>query len=218
MTGDPPVLEMEGAGLALAAGEIALVLVEDRARMRALTDAACGIAPPEGGGAVRFLGRDWAELRGEEADGLRARIGCALAEGGWPPQLSVADAAVMAAVHHRQLAPDEAVERAADLCRRFGLPGLPLDGPGALDDDALARAALARALLARPDLLVLEQPLREVGEPAPLAPLLDAIAAGRHAATLWMTASLALWGGRAIPATRRYRLLARGGVEEVRGR
>lgn len=211
------VLEMDGAGLALAPGEIALVLVEDRARMRALTDAVCGLAPPEGGGAVRFLGRAWEGLGGDEADALRARIGCALADGGWPPQLSVADAVVLAALHHRQLTPEGALERAADLCRRFGLPGLPLDGPGALDDDELARAALARALLARPDLLVLEQPLREVAEPAPLAPLLDAIAAGRHAAALWMTASPGLWGGRAIPATRRYRLGARG-LEEVRGR
>ncbi len=210
------VLEVEGR-LTIGPGEIALVLVEDRARMRALTDAACGLAPAEGGAAVRFLGRDWAALDAEAADALRARIGVVVAEGGWAPQLSIADSVVLAAVHHRQLGAEEAVERAADLCRRFGLPGLPLGSPGALDDDELGRAALARALLARPDLLVLEQPLREVGEPAPLAPLLDAIAAGRHAATLWMTGNAALWGGRAIPATRRYRLSARG-LEEVRAR
>lgn len=212
------ILEMEGPPpLALAPGEIALILVEDRDRMRALTDAACGIRPAEGGGAVRFLGEDWAAQSLDEGDRLRARIGCATLEGGWPPQLSVADAVVLPAVHHGLMPRDAAVERAADLCRRFGLPGLPLGGPASLDDDELARAALARALLAKPDLLVLERPLRETDAPQPLAPLLDAIAAARHAACLWMTGSPALWGGRAVPATRRYRLTPRG-LEEVPAR
>ena len=207
-----PVLEMPG--LVLHPGEIALVLAVEREPMAALTERCCGLRPQEPG-EVRFLGEDWDALRADAADRLRARIGAVTLEGGWPPQLSVADSVILPAIHHRLLDREAAVERASDLCCRFGLPGLPLAGPAALDEDDLARAALARALVGRPDLLILERPLRETAAPQPLGPLLDAIAAGRHAATLWMTGSAALWSGSAIPATRRYRLGLRG-LEEWR--
>jgi phospholipid/cholesterol/gamma-HCH transport system ATP-binding protein len=114
------------------------------------------------------------------------------------------------ALFHRLAPADALVEQAAELCRRFGLPGLPLDPPRRLSETELARAACARAFLGRPELLLLESPLRG-GTLADLRlPLLEAIASARDAACLWLTSSPSVWADRAIPARRRFRLSPQG--------
>lgn len=213
-----PVLELEGArapgegaafDLALLPGELLLVQAHDPALIRGFTDLCCGLIPAAEG-VVRVLGRDLATLSPEEARALRARIGVVPLEGGWAPHVSVAESILLPALAHR-LAPEaELRERAAELCRRFGLPGLPLDPPEALGAAELARAACARAFLGRPRLLLLESPLRGDAVPDLRQPLLEAIAAAREAGCLWLTTSLSVWSDRAIPAHRRYRLGAAG--------
>jgi phospholipid/cholesterol/gamma-HCH transport system ATP-binding protein len=213
-----PVLELEAArapgegaafDLALFPGELALVQAGDPAQIRAFTDLCCGLLPAAEG-VVRVFGGDLAALAPEALRALRARIGVVPLEGGWAPHLSVAESIILPALAHR-LAPEaELRERAAELCRRFGLPGLPLDPPEGLGAAELARAACARAFLGRPLLLLLESPLRGDAVPDLRQPLLEAIAAAREAGCLWLTTSLSVWSDRAIPARRRYRLGASG--------
>jgi phospholipid/cholesterol/gamma-HCH transport system ATP-binding protein len=217
-----PVLEFRGVrareggsviNLCLEAGELALLLVEDRIRMGAVTELCAGLTPPAEG-EVLFLGQAWAALSPEQADAARARIGGTFVAGGWPPQMTIADAVILPALHHRLAARDALVERAAELCRRFGLPGLPLGGPNALSESELARAALARAFLPRPALLLLETPLRWDAGPELPGQLVDALLEHRGSACLWMTTSLRSFNDRTIPAKRRFRIGA-GGLAEV---
>lgn len=212
------VLELAGAratrgavpcDLAVAAGELVLLQAPDRALMTQFTDLCCGVLPAAEG-AVRLLGQDFASLPADAARRLRARIGVVSADGGWAPHLPVAEGILLPALFHRLAPRDVLIERAAELCRRFGLPGLPLDPPRALSEEELARAACARAFLGRPELILLESPLRG-GTLADLRlPLLEAIAAARDAACLWLTASASVWADRAIPARRRFRLTPQG--------
>jgi phospholipid/cholesterol/gamma-HCH transport system ATP-binding protein len=198
-----------GFDLAVLPGELVLIQASDPALIRAFTDLCCGLAPAREG-QVRFLGRDIAELSPDDARALRARIGVVPLDGGWAPHLSVADCILLPALFHRLAPYAELRERAAELCRRFGLPGLPLERPDRLTAPDLARAACARAFLMRPLLILLESPLRGDSVPDLRLPLLDALAAARDAACIWLTTSLSVWSDRAMPARRRYRLGASG--------
>lgn len=195
--------------LAVLPGELVLIQANDTDHIRAFTDLCCGLAPARAG-HVRILGRDIAELAPDDARALRARIGVVPLEGGWAPHLSVADSILLPALFHRMAGYAELRDRAAELCRRFGLPGLPLERPDRLPQADLARAACARAFLARPALLLLESPLRGDSVSDLRAPLLDALAAAREAACVWLTTSLSVWSDRAMPARRRFRLGASG--------
>lgn len=213
-----PVLELEGArardeawsfDMQLHPGELVLIQVSDPGQIRAFTDLCCGLLPARQG-QVRVLGRDLAALAAEDLRALRSRIGVVPLEGGWAPHLSVAESILLPALFHRLASHAELRERAAELCRRFGLPGLPLERPERLTSADLARAACARAFLARPALLLLESPLRGDSVPDLRLPLLDALAAARETGCIWLTTSVSVWSDRAMPAQRRYRLGASG--------
>jgi phospholipid/cholesterol/gamma-HCH transport system ATP-binding protein len=213
-----PVLQLTGAraqdeawrcDLELWPGELVLIQANDPDQIRGFTDLCCGLLPARDG-QVRVLGRDLAALAPEDLRSLRGRIGIVSLEGGWAPHLSVAESILMPALFHRLAPYADLRERAAELCRRFGLPGLPLERPERLTASDLARAACARAFLGRPALLLLESPLRGDSVPDLRPPLLDALANARETACLWLTMSLGVWSDRAMPAQRRYRLGASG--------
>lgn len=213
-----PVLELKGAragddawafDLEVLPGELVLIQANDPEQIRAFTDLCCGAVLPREG-QVRLLGRDLAELLPEDLRALRARIGVVPIDGGWAPHLSVAESILLPALFHRLASHAELSERAAELCRRFGLPGLPLGRPETLTGPDLMRAACARAFLARPALLLLESPLRSDTVPDLRLPLLDALANARETACIWLSTSLSIWADRAMPAQRRYRLGAAG--------
>jgi phospholipid/cholesterol/gamma-HCH transport system ATP-binding protein len=211
-----PALRLDGARidgpalhLVLAPGELALVRAGSRPAMRALTDLCCGLTPATEG-RVEVLGQDWASLREDARRLLRGRIGVVCADGGWAPHLSVAESVLVAALAHRVAPREELRERAATLCRRFGLPGLPLGRPRELREADLARAACARAFLAQPALLILEEPIHGEAMSDLWLPLLNAITAAHGAACLWLTTSQAVLADPAIPAQARLRLTAMG--------
>jgi phospholipid/cholesterol/gamma-HCH transport system ATP-binding protein len=217
-----PVLELdavtdaEGARftLTLAPGELALIQADDPMLVTRFTEMCVGLVPPTIG-QVRVLGQDWRGLAAEAARQLRGRIGVISLGGGWAPHLSVAESVILAALSHRVASAEALRDRAAELCRRFGLPGLPLQRPGLLSPAELARAACARAFLARPELLILESPLQGNTVPDLRAPLLQALATHQPVACLWLTTSLSVWADRAMPAGQRLRLGA-GGLDQVR--
>lgn len=200
--------------LRLLPGELALIQADDPALLIAFTELCLGLTPPTAG-VVTAFGQDWAALPPEAARQLRARIGLVSLQGGWAPHLSVAESVIIAGLQHRLAPADELMDRAAELCRRFGLPGLPLERPGELGEAELARAACARAFLNRPGLLILESPLHgnTIPELRPL--LLEALAMAQPTACLWLTSNLSVWTDRAMPAAQRHRLGA-GGLDAIR--
>ncbi|UPY39098.1 ATP-binding cassette domain-containing protein [Sediminicoccus sp. KRV36] len=217
-----PALELDGLrdarggryALRVLPGELALIQADDPAMLTGFTELCLGLIPPSAG-VVSALGLDWAELTPDAARSLRGRIGLVSLQGGWAPHLSVAESVILAGLQHRLGSAAALRERAAELCRRFGLPGLPLERPGQLSQPELARAACARAFLNRPGLLILESPLQGNTVPELRLPLLEALATAQPAACLWLTTSLSVWTDRAIPATQRHRLGA-GGLDAIR--
>ena len=200
--------------LRLLPGELALIHIDDPALLVGFTELCLGLSPPAAG-IVTAFGQDWARLSPEIARSLRGRIGLVSLQGGWAPHLSVAESVVIAGLQHRQAPLEELMDRAAELCRRFGLPGLPLERPDALGRTELARAACARAFLNKPDLLILESPLHGNTIPELRLPLLEALAMAQPAACLWLTTSNSIWNDRAMPAGQRLRLGA-GGLDSFR--
>jgi predicted ABC-type transport system involved in lysophospholipase L1 biosynthesis ATPase subunit len=212
MLSPAPVIEVENAAeaaplpaITLRVGELALLRVPTTARLREVTELCCGFMTPPGL-SVRLLGKDWTELDEAQRRLLRARIGVVPSDGGWAPHLGVAESVLLPALAHRIAGAEELRERAALLCRRLGLPGLPLDRPRALREAELARAACARALLLRPALLILENPIQGEATQELRLPLLDLLAETTGMASLWLTTSRQLWRDPTIPATARYRL------------
>jgi phospholipid/cholesterol/gamma-HCH transport system ATP-binding protein len=159
-----PILEIEAArtegdggppvSLTLHAGELVAIEAAERGRAEAFADLCTGLAPLAEGW-VRFLGRAWAELRPEQANALRGRIGRVFAVGGWIPHFSVAANVLLPQLYHSHMSEAVLRESAAALAQAFGLPGLPL-GPAADQTPAdLARAACVRAFLGEPSFILI---------------------------------------------------------------
>lgn len=193
-------------GLTLRAGDFALIDARASERIGLIGDLASGIAACAPG-IARFIGRDWTDLPPQHAAALRGRIGRVFADGGWIDFADMATNVLLPLRHHTRIPEADLRERAAELCQRFGLPGLPLGRPGQLSPLERARAGCVRALLGSPLLLVLETPLQ--GQYTDLLmPLLNAIAdvRGRGGAALWLTRSDIVWADRGFPVTHRLRL------------
>ena len=192
--------------LALRAGDFALIDARAAERIGLIGDLACGVIACTPGTA-HFIGRDWATLPPAHAAALRGRIGRVFADGGWIDFTDMATTLLLAMRHHTRIPEEDLRDRAARLCLRFGLPGLPMVRPGQMSPLELARAACARALLGDPLLLVLVTPLQGRYTDL-LMPLLNAIAEvrARGGAALWLTRNDSIWADHSFPATHRLRL------------
>ncbi|MDY0885355.1 ATP-binding cassette domain-containing protein [Dongia soli] len=192
--------------LRLGPGDFALIDARDADLGRDFADLCSGLAPPDNG-AVEFLGRDWTSLPLDYAQALRGRIGRVFAGRSWLDFLDAATNIMLPQLHHTRRDPATLRAEATDLCRAFGLPGLPMGRIDMLSAGDLVRASFARAFLGEPMLLLLESPLQ--GVYADMIPmLLNAIARARDrgAAAIWMTRNKAVWSDRSFPATQRLRL------------
>lgn len=220
MNGAQPVLDLvdarplgeQGAVLApkitfrLMPGELALIDQRDYTREEWFADLCCGLVPLTEG-AMRFLGRDWAAMPYHYATALRGRIGRVFATGGWIGFMDVAANILLPQLHHTRDDHGMLREKATDLARAFGLPGLPLGRPDDLSPGDLARAACVRAFMGDPALILLENPTQ--GRFLDLVlPLFNALAAARSqgAAAVWLTRSDRVWRDPSFPATYRLRL------------
>lgn len=196
--------------LVLRAGDFALIDARAAERIGLIGDLAAGVigCPP---GTVRFIGRDWSRLPPAHAAALRGRIGRVFADGGWIDFADMSTNLLLPMRHHTRVPEEELRDRAARLCLRFGLPGMPLGRPGRLSPLELARAGCARALLGDPLLLVLETPLQGRYTDL-LMPLLNAIAEvrARGGAAMWLTRNDTIWTDDSFPATHRLRLTGYG--------
>lgn len=195
------------ANLALEPGDFALIDAGDSARCRAFADAASGLVAPAAG-RIFFLGQDWADTGADDANALRGRIGRVSSVGQWIDSLAMDENILIQQRHHTRRDAALLAEDAARLARHFGLPGLPLDRPGACPEADLRRAALVRAFLGRPRLVILEhQP--HLAEPEHLEPMVNAARTvrDRGGAVLWLTLDPRAWGDATLPVTRRLRII-----------
>ncbi|MGK7864226.1 ATP-binding cassette domain-containing protein [Falsiroseomonas sp. E2-1-a4] len=210
-----PVLEVQAAraapgaspvqglvDLKLLPGDLALVHADDPGMARALALICAGLVKLAEG-QVRFLAQDWAALPRQPAQALRGRIGLAPGDGGWLPHLTVAEGMLLARRHHDATPDADLRAEAEDLCRLFGLRGLPLVHPAELSRADLSRAGCARAFLGAPDLILLESPLDRETADMLADPLLAALepARARGAAALWSTRSRRAWDTADFPAS-----------------
>lgn len=205
------------ASFTLRAGELALVRSASAPESELIANAAVGVAAPVAG-AVRFLGRDWSKLKPDARSRLRARIGRVFSNGAWLDHLSLADNIVLPAMYHTHESQESLHGAAAELSRRFSLPGIPTGRPSQHSRQDLRRAACVRALLGSPALVVLEEPTDDV-YPEIVAPLLNSLRVlrDRGTAVLWFAIDRRVWRDETIAADRRLQLFG-GALTEIAGR
>jgi ABC-type lipoprotein export system ATPase subunit len=190
----------------LRPGELGLVACEGA--LPPLADACEGLCDPDEG-QIRFRDAEWRALSPDKAAAARARIGRVFAGPAWVSNLDLDENVTIRVRHHGLLRPREALERANELARRFGLDGLPTRRLAGLDAATLARAQWVRALLGAPDLLLLERPEQGVDEPSRVL-LAGAVRERCDAggAALWITADPRVWGDAGLKPVWKCRILA----------
>jgi phospholipid/cholesterol/gamma-HCH transport system ATP-binding protein len=219
-----PILEVVGAlpqpalsrlppkplDLRVMAEDSVLIEAHDPLQAAEFADLCCGLLPLRSG-SVRFLGNDWASTPHERASALRGRIGQVCGASSWIRFLSTDANILLQQLHHTRLPVELLRDKAAELSRGFGLPGLPAARPNELRFEDLVRAACVRAFIGEPRLVIVKS--RELEQVPDLRPaLLNALTAARNrqAATIWLMPSHAVWKDRSVPATARLRLTDHG--------
>jgi phospholipid/cholesterol/gamma-HCH transport system ATP-binding protein len=203
--------------LSLASGGLAVALLEKEQVRIPLADAAEGLVTPVQG-TVTFLGEDWQAMTPDRAAAQRGKIGRVFDGESWLSGLNVDQNITLAQRHHTRRPVKEIEEEATQLCRVFGLPGLPRGRPSNAPWQDLQKAACARAFLGAPILILLENPTLGIYADV-ITPLIDTVreARQRGAAALWTTNELQVWNNPALHATSRWRVLGlpMGMIEET---
>jgi ABC-type polar amino acid transport system ATPase subunit len=196
----------------------ALLQVDDDSDAAVLVDACLGLSDPSTG-HVRFLGVDWATRTPAERMYRRRRIGTVVQTDVWPVHMTVLDSVLLAGAYHFDRPREEVIEHATELCRLFGLPGLPTGRRETTPRRALVRAACVRGFLGSPDLIVMQDAALEQSTELAV-PLAQAISSARDrgAAVLWVTASLAAQAAAFVEAEQVLRLGEHGIARTRRGR
>lgn len=194
------------AHFSMFSGQLALARLNNRRQAAALADAFSGLLPPAKG-SVCFFGRDWQDSPADAANAMRGKIGRVFSTGSWLDGYSVKDNILLSQLHHTRRSIDALLREAADLARRFRLPGLPIGYPNSFNRGDLQRAACVRAFMGPPSLLLLEDPT--AGSFQGLLPaLINAIRRVRNRGTAvwWMTLSDNVWLDESVPADRFFRV------------
>ena len=192
--------------LRVMAEDSILIEAHDPSQAAEFADLCCGLLPLQSG-SVSFLGNDWASTPHERASALRGRIGQVGGPNSWISFLTADANILLQQLHHTRLSLEHLQDRAAELSRGFGLPGLPVARLDELRFDDRVRAACVRAFVGEPRLVILKsQELEQVADLRPA--LLNALSAARNrqAATIWLMPGRAVWNDRTVQATARLRL------------
>ena len=201
---DSPI---SGLNLSHAPGDLTVVLWEKEQVRIPLADAAEGLVAPARG-TVTFLGEDWQAMTADRAAAQRGKIGRVFEGESWLSGLNVDQNITLAQRHHTRRPIREIEQEATQLCRVFGLPGLPRDRPSSTRWQDLQKAACVRAFLGAPILILLENPTIGIYAEV-IAPLINTVreARERGAAVWWTTDELQVWNNPELRATARWRLL-----------
>jgi phospholipid/cholesterol/gamma-HCH transport system ATP-binding protein len=125
-----------------------------------LLGTAAGLQKPRRG-FHEIFGRDTVELSVEELAKERLRIGLVFGDEGRHFQnLSIAENIALPLTYHRGLSPTDAAAQAAEMLELVGLTPIAHRLPSGIHRHLRPRAALARALALRPEVLLLDEPVR----------------------------------------------------------
>ena len=146
-----------------------------------------GIEPPPHG-QVFWKGVEWRDRDPAAAAAERGRMGCLFADGGLLANLDMDENVWLPARIHRRADAAEAIEEWA---RFFGVWPLPAERAPAVRERDRRKLAWTRAFAGRPEMLVLERPLRDV-LPEDRALFLEAVRQVRAGggAVIWLDESL----------------------------
>jgi phospholipid/cholesterol/gamma-HCH transport system ATP-binding protein len=193
-------------GLSLAPGALAVALLEKEQVRIPLADAAEGLVAPVRG-TVTFLGEDWQTMAPDRVAAQRGKIGRVFEGESWLSGLDVDQNITLAQRHHTRRPVQEIEQEATQLCRVFGLAGLPRGRASSVRQQDLQKAACVRAFLGAPILILLENPTVGIYADV-IAPLINTVreARQRGAAVLWTTNELQVWSHPELHATAKCRM------------
>jgi len=204
----PPPYEfgLEDIDLVLKRGELAIVSVDRGHGFTPLADAAQGLLVPDQGG-VYFLGKNWSDLRPAAAADARHKIGRVFVEGGWVSNLNIDENITLGQRHHTNLPIDEIYREAEKLGVFFGLKSLPSRRPAMVRRSILRRAGWVRAFSGDPELILLEEPLKDAYTEL-LHYLIKGLASAltRGAAVLWITSDMRFLDQTRLAPFKTYRM------------
>jgi len=174
---NPNVIEMRGAGIAslrdaslsvvqsvdwaVQPGEFWVVAGQQQSGKSDLLLHAAGLMTP-GQGTCRVFGCDVREFDESHLPD-RQRVGFVFTDGRLFNHLTVAENVALPLRYHRDLADAEAARAVELLLELLELSSLANSTPGNLGASWRQRTALARALVLKPELLLLDNPLSQLG-------------------------------------------------------
>jgi phospholipid/cholesterol/gamma-HCH transport system ATP-binding protein len=164
---------LDDVSFELKPGNLFLVRIERENERLPVADAMEGLATLKSG-SVSFMGERWEDIPTERAAAQRGRIGRLFDDEGWISDLDVEENILLAQLHHSKRSESEIRDEALGLARVFGLPGLPRGRADKVRRWDLRKAACIRAFLGRPELIIIEQPVRGLYADL-VAPLLNAV-------------------------------------------
>jgi ABC-type transporter Mla maintaining outer membrane lipid asymmetry ATPase subunit MlaF len=113
-------------------------------------------------GSCRLFGKDTRTF-GEAELAERLRVGLVFEGGQLFNQLTLRENVALPLQYHRDLPADEAAQEVQTLLDLLELTPLADNTPANISSNWLQRAALARALILKPEVLLLDNPLRRLG-------------------------------------------------------
>ena len=178
---------LSDVSFSLRRGELLAIRIEEGLARLPFADVAQGLVD-SGSGRVAFLGEDWRAMSPDRSAERRGKIGRVFEAHAWISNLDVDENIMLAQLHHTGRPESEIAAEAAALVAQFGLGELPRVRPAVVRRADLRRAEWARAFIGEPQLIILENPTKDVYMDA-LPGLVGAVTAarGRGAAVIWMT-------------------------------
>jgi phospholipid/cholesterol/gamma-HCH transport system ATP-binding protein len=153
--GDEVVLH--GVSLAVAPGEILVVLGSTGSGKSTLLRCIVGLLRPRAG-RVRIGGRDIHAADEDEREAILRGVGLAFQEAALLNSLTTAENVALPIVEHWRVEPETALVLARMRLARVGLAGAGEKMPAELSGGMRKRAGIARAIALEPPLLLLDEP------------------------------------------------------------
>lgn len=208
----PYEVGLSGVSFSLKGADLMLVRVEEGLTRLPFADVAEGLIEPDSG-RVMFLGEDWRTMPPNQSGMCRGKIGRVFETHAWISNLDVDENVTLAQRHHTVRPEGDIAAEAAALAAQFGLGELPRGRPAVVRRADLRRAEWVRAFIGGPQLILLENPTKDVQAEA-LQGLIGAVKAarGRGMAVIWMTDDARALSKVAADATHKFEFRGTGWV------
>lgn len=152
---------IEGVDWTVQAGDFWVVGGSSGSGKSDLLATAAGLLRPVRG-VHRLFGQELIQLDEEELIRQRRRVGLVFGnEGRLFNQLSIAENLALPLCYHRNCAAPEVRDRVEEILEHTGLSAMANRTPASVNRSLRSRVALARALTLQPELLLLDNPVRE---------------------------------------------------------